>query len=1014
MYTTKPLLGAILASTLALTLVACGGGGDDDGGSTSYTVTTSAGQGGSISPEQRTVNAGESTSFTIDPLTGYQIAQVSGCNGQLSGGTYNIAEVNADCQVTASFETRTLELTTEFDFGDHQVSADNMPTISPESVTVDYNKEQTFELTMPGPGWTLNSSSGCKIDTATEQNNINFTLTTAPILKDCNLVLTITPPGSSAGYEISADIVNGRAKLDGNYRSTDAFSYGEKVTVNLEAFGEGRELVRFQPSSASCDFERDGNSVTITVFDNCHFSALFLAADEHSFASNHMVRAFRNALSIEPEEHMTAAMVASVESVDLLNSPAVVLDLDGIQAALDLTSLSFRTLAADLAPLATLPLTTLKVEKIQYSGPADLEPLKAMPLQHLELTFFEASQSDYESALSPLSELRTLNLSNSRGLERIDFMHTYSHLTTLNLSNTGVLDIRPALDSGLVHRPEASFSVSGCASLEQPVTQNAKNNLEGFGVHTNIGSRSNWDMCPLPDDYYNNLGDLFNATLNADQLSVDWMLFDNHGDVSCELHYNLHKQQPRIADAEIPTCGTIGNETMTVDFDVQTVDMYLNDGLFPDPIKVGLTKEVVSTNDSTQLRLAAVEWGQTVFKTNPYLVPGRSAMLRAHVIADGEPTALPMTAELRLNGSPVANGNFTTPASIPAEPVYEDGGSGYQLIIPAQFMEEGLEIDFTLDGDLIYTAEPAFADPTTLSITIVPMVVNGVAPTIPSDEELAETIKTYWPVGEVEIERRSPVIVSDAGGDIAILDILYNLRDLHTQEGAQHYYHGFFDIEALNNKNASGVAFISGLVGVSWDSNLNTFAHELGHNFSLGHIDCGSPEQIEMNYPYPTDQMGSIFINYDHSQLYTPDLAKDLMSYCSPRLISDWVYEKAQDYLAINAPQPFTAAQAFDSTVLSQPTYSTYVSGVIDQVNGNSRVLSHSELSQPAGRENYGPFVMIATDSNGQTFERNFAIEQTSENDSQTNGYFNVRLPAYDIRDVQVLYQGKEVLRVQL
>lgn len=1014
MYTTKPLLGAILASTLALTLVACGGGGDDsDGGSTSYTVTTSAGQGGSISPEQRTVNAGGSTSFTIDPLTGYQVAQVSGCSGQLNGRTYNIAEVNADCQVTASFETRTLELTTEFDFGDHQVSADNMPTISPESVTVDYNQVQTFELTMPGPGWALNRIAGCNVDTLTEQNDINFTMTTAPILKDCNLVLTITPPGSSAGYEISADIVNGQARLDGTYRSTDSFSYGEKVTVNLEAFGEGRDLVRFQPSSASCDFERDGNSVTITVFDNCHFSALFLAADEHSFASNHMVRGFREALNIEPEEHMTEAMVGTVESVDLLNSPSVVLDLDGIQAARDLTSLSFRTLAADLAPLASLSLTTLKIEKIQYSGPANLEPLKAMPLQHLELTFFEASQTDYEDALSPLSELRILNLSNSLGLESIDFMDTYSHLTTLNLSNTGVLDIRPALTTGLIHQAGmASFSVSGCASLEQPVTQNAKSDLEDANVHTNIGSRSNWDMCPTPDNYYHNLGDIISATLNADQLSVDWTLSNIHEDISCELHYNLHKQQPRIADAEIPTCGTTGNETITVDFDVQTVDMYLNDGLFPDPVKVG-AKPVTSLNDPSQLRLAAVEWGQTVFKTNPYLVPGRSAMLRAHVIANGEPTAPEVTAEVRLNGS-FEIYLLSPPASIPAEPAYEDGGSGYQLIIPAEFMEEGLEVDIRLDGDLIYTAEPAFADPTKLYITVVPMIVKGKFPTLPSDEELAETIKTYWPVGDVEIERRSPVFVTDTGGDIGILDVLYTLSDLHSLEGAQHYYHGFFDIEALNNKNASGVAFISGLVGVSWDSNLSTFAHELGHNFSLGHIDCGSPEQIEINYPYPIDQIGSNGVNYDFTLLRRNDQWADLMSYCSPRFISDWVYEKAQDYLAINPPRPFTAAQAFDATVLSQPTYSTYLSGVIDQVHGNSRILSHSELTQPAGRENYGPFVMIATDSNGQTFERNFAIEQTSENDSQANGYFNVRLPAYDIRDVQVLYQGKEVLRVQL
>ncbi|WP_020674812.1 hypothetical protein [Geopsychrobacter electrodiphilus] len=83
-------------------LTGCGGGG---GGSTmpSYTVSTSAGTSGSISPTSATVTANQTTSFTVTPDTGYNIDTVSGCGGSLSGSTYTTGAITADCTVTASF-----------------------------------------------------------------------------------------------------------------------------------------------------------------------------------------------------------------------------------------------------------------------------------------------------------------------------------------------------------------------------------------------------------------------------------------------------------------------------------------------------------------------------------------------------------------------------------------------------------------------------------------------------------------------------------------------------------------------------------------------------------------------------------------------------------------------------------------------------------------------------------------------------------------------------------------------
>lgn len=68
-----------------------------------YTVTATAGPGGSIAPNSQSVTRGEITTFTVTPSSGYQINAVSGCGGSLSGSTYTTGSVTSGCQVVASF-----------------------------------------------------------------------------------------------------------------------------------------------------------------------------------------------------------------------------------------------------------------------------------------------------------------------------------------------------------------------------------------------------------------------------------------------------------------------------------------------------------------------------------------------------------------------------------------------------------------------------------------------------------------------------------------------------------------------------------------------------------------------------------------------------------------------------------------------------------------------------------------------------------------------------------------------
>ena len=70
-----------------------------------YTVSTSAGANGSISPTSANVGYGATTSFTITPNSNYAINTVTGCGGTLSGSTYTTGAITSSCTVTATFSS---------------------------------------------------------------------------------------------------------------------------------------------------------------------------------------------------------------------------------------------------------------------------------------------------------------------------------------------------------------------------------------------------------------------------------------------------------------------------------------------------------------------------------------------------------------------------------------------------------------------------------------------------------------------------------------------------------------------------------------------------------------------------------------------------------------------------------------------------------------------------------------------------------------------------------------------
>ena len=167
---------------------------------TTYTITASAGTGGTISPTGTvTVNRNASRSFTITPSTGYSIDRVI-VDGSSVGAvsTYTFSNVTANHTISASFKADTTTYTIT-------ASAGTGGTISPAgTVTVNRNANRSFTIT-PSTGYsidrvTVDGSSVGAVSTYTFSNvTANHTISASFKADTTKYTLTINRSGSGTG-----------------------------------------------------------------------------------------------------------------------------------------------------------------------------------------------------------------------------------------------------------------------------------------------------------------------------------------------------------------------------------------------------------------------------------------------------------------------------------------------------------------------------------------------------------------------------------------------------------------------------------------------------------------------------------------------------------------------------------------------------------------------------------------------------------------------------------------------
>lgn len=130
-------------------------------------------------------------------------------------------------------------------------------------------------------------------------------------------------------------------------------------------------------------------------------------------------------------------------------------------------------------------------------------------------------------------------------------------------------------------------------------------------------------------------------------------------------------------------------------------------------------------------------------------------------------------------------------------------------------------------------------------------------------------------------------------------------------------------------------------VPAGWDSirEGSVMAQELAHNYGRKHVNCGNPENVDNNYPYPPCQIANTgaesYYGFDVTtrQPIRPDQTADFMSYSRRSWVSDYTWRAL-----LNSFMAFSAAVHPLSTQDAEQGNSVFVTGLVDTANNRGEI----------------------------------------------------------------------------
>jgi alpha-tubulin suppressor-like RCC1 family protein len=149
-----------------------------------FTITPSAGAGGTISPNTpQVISAGGSQLFTVTPNAGFAASVGGTCGGTLVGTSYTTNAITANCTVTATFVPTTFTITP---------SAGADGTISPSTPqVVSAGSSQLFTVT-PNAGFAASVGGTCGGTLAGTSYTTNAITANCTVIATFNKILRVT------------------------------------------------------------------------------------------------------------------------------------------------------------------------------------------------------------------------------------------------------------------------------------------------------------------------------------------------------------------------------------------------------------------------------------------------------------------------------------------------------------------------------------------------------------------------------------------------------------------------------------------------------------------------------------------------------------------------------------------------------------------------------------------------------------------------------------------------------
>ena len=388
------------------------------------------------------------------------------------------------------------------------------------------------------------------------------------------------------------------------------------------------------------------------------------------------------------------------------------------------------------------------------------------------------------------------------------------------------------------------------------------------------------------------------------------------------------------------------------------------------------------------------------------IVAGKAGLIRAFVLANQTNTAMPTVQITLLNGGVPVPGypkilaapGVSVPTAVdesalgwswnlpvPGTDLTTPTGSGYSVeatVDPGNSLAEADKSNNTTTAILSAATVPVF------KTTIFPVVLASGTGNISAsnkDAWVARLAKMY-PISAVDVAVGAPFTASVAtlSSDGTGWDTLLNdLTTKHVADGASdRYYFG-----ALNVSYASGVAGLGWVpqtstadfryrTAIGWDKTgyadggnfPEVFAHETGHNMGRQHSPCGGAGNPDPAYPYAGALIGVWGYDSVLNKLESPFTTKDIMAYCSPVWISDYVYRKVLDFRG--GTGGFLKVGAEDAGLppaQAKPQECLIVRGIVD-ATGQVRLLpAFRTQALPSALPASGDYTLACLDTQGQT-----------------------------------------------